>query len=112
MTTDTETTEYIRSVMRNVYGREIQNHAPLDGGKNSIVYSFEAGAAPSDAPTPIGPHAVSPLLAESTPLVIRIANPEAMLNEAVRAQSEVAMMTLMHQALAGLDQNIIPVVYG
>jgi hypothetical protein len=45
---------------------------------------------------------------------MRVANPEAMLNEAVRAQSEAAMMLLMRQALAKLDSNdnVVPLVYG
>ncbi|KAK4442929.1 kinase-like domain-containing protein [Podospora aff. communis PSN243] len=108
-----DTEQYIQAVMRNVYGREIRDLAPLGGGKNSIVHSFIAEAASSEV-SPSGRAAVSPLPRGAAKLVMRVANPEAMLNEAVRAQSEVAMMLLMRQALAKLDTNgnVVPRVYG
>lgn len=76
-------------------------------------YSFVASAAPTDAPIPQGRSIVSPLPRESTKLVMRVTNPEAMLNEKVRVQGEAIMMRLMGKALAGLnDEGNIAVMYG
>ena len=44
--------------------------------------------------------------------MIRISNPDAMLNEAVRAQNEAAAMMLMRDALASLPMSLVPAVYG
>lgn len=44
--------------------------------------------------------------------VIRISNPQALVNENVRVQNEVAAMSLMRDALAGEWEGLVPHVYG
>ncbi len=71
------------------------------------------GAAQDGAavPSPAKP-GTSPLPAGPAKLVMRLANPDAMLNETVRAQSEVATMVLMRDALSSLNPRLVPAVYG
>lgn len=42
---------------------------------------------------------------------MRIHNPDAMLDEGVRVENEVAAITLMHRALADIPQSIVPKVF-
>lgn len=53
-----------------------------------------------------------PLLDDSQRVVVRLSNPDAMLNNAVRVENEVAAITLMRDALSVLPTRIIPEVYG
>lgn len=55
---------------------------------------------------------MSPLPNGPAKLVMRLSNPDAMLNEAVRTQSEVATMALMRDALEPWGMPLVPTVYG
>lgn len=44
-------------------------------------------------------------------MVIRISNPQALVNEEVRVQNEVAAMSLMSQALSSYRDRLVPNVY-
>jgi hypothetical protein len=54
------------------------------------------------------------LPAEKGQIVIRISNPQAMVNEDVRVQNEVTAIALMRQALSGSQEKggLIPKIYG
>ena len=85
----------------------------LAGGQNGIVYRLAVAREPSlrerDS-IPAQP-ATTPLPADTTTLVIRLSDPAAMLNEAVRVQNEVALMSFMREALASITPSIVPAVY-
>lgn len=51
------------------------------------------------------------LPAGKIPVVIRISNPQALVNEEVRVQNEVAAMSLMSQALSSYRDRLVPNVY-
>lgn len=51
------------------------------------------------------------LFAEDSQVVIRISNPQAMVNADVRVQNEVAAMCLMRQALSSYRVRLIPNIY-
>ena len=44
--------------------------------------------------------------------VMRISNPESMLNEKIRVQNEVAMMTLIRESLSQYNSALVPELYG
>jgi hypothetical protein len=54
---------------------------------------------------------VVPLSAETCTVVIRIANPQALINHDIRVENEVAAMTLMRDALSSYSANLVPEVY-
>jgi len=56
--------------------------------------------------------ATSNLPASTTKLVMRMSDPDAILNELVRVQNEAAAMMLAREALASLPNAIVPAVYG
>jgi hypothetical protein len=43
---------------------------------------------------------------------MRISNPQALVNEEVRVQNEVAAMWLTRQALSGYELRLVPEAYG
>lgn len=67
-------------------------------------------------PVAQAPHAsnrpgTTTLPADEHHAVIRISNPQSLVNENVRVQNEVAAMSLMRNALAGEFEDLVPLVY-
>lgn len=53
-----------------------------------------------------------PLPSDATKAVIRFTDPNANLNDDVQVENEVASMSLARQALAPMDEQLVPNVYG
>lgn len=70
--------------------------------------SSSTGNANHDLPLQHGTHHLD---FSVNKIVVRISNPDAMLDEGVRVENEVAAITLMHRALAGLPYNTVPKVF-
>lgn len=86
----------------------------LGRDSNNFVHLIELAESvcqpTTSSPTVLKP-GTSSLLAGTTKVVIRISNPQAMLNEDVRVQNEVAAMCLMRQALSTYQDRLIPNTY-
>ncbi|KAK6215638.1 hypothetical protein QIS74_08657 [Colletotrichum tabaci] len=104
--------EYIHGVLREQYGREVVEITPLQH-HNARVYELNINPGTQDtaAAAPKKP-GVTPLPAQTTRLIMRFSDPASMLNEEVRVQNEVAIMSLMREALGPVDPSLVPEVYG
>jgi len=83
----------------------------LGRDSNNFVHLIElAGSVyqPAKSSPTVLKTGTSSLMASTTKVVIRISNPQAMLNEDVRVQNEVAAMCLMRQALSTYQDRLIP----
>jgi hypothetical protein len=82
---------------------------------NANVYSISIGAL-DDHGAPLAPIALPgtvPLPAGSIKAVIRLSEPDSMLNEDIRVQNEVAVMTLIRKALEPYGkESVVPLIYG
>ncbi|KAK5656969.1 hypothetical protein OQA88_3492 [Cercophora sp. LCS_1] len=103
--------QLVRTILHTQFHRDVNSITPLGGGINSFVYIVSLTAT-DNPPTLQSQPGVSPLPSSSTAVVFRLSNPESMLNEAVRVQSEVATMALMRDALSSFETRVIPDVYG
>jgi len=91
----------------------VSSFETLHGGKNGLVYKVTVEAEdPTQLTTQSTRPGTSPLPSGAVDLVMRIANPDAILNETIRVQNEAAAMTLMRQALADIKPSLVPDVYG
>ncbi|KAJ5699195.1 hypothetical protein N7493_012103 [Penicillium malachiteum] len=104
----------IKDLVKQSFGREVSSIDSL--GRDSNNYAHLVSLV--EAPVGSADHAVSPpkpgtkLLPRSTQnIVVRISNPDAMLNDVVRVESEVASITLMRDALSAFPTRIVPDVY-
>jgi hypothetical protein len=86
----------------------------LGRDSNNFVHLIELAESvdqpATSLPTVLKP-GISSSLAGATKVVIRISNPQAMLNEDVRVQNEVAAMCLARQALSTYEDRLIPNTY-
>lgn len=93
---------------------QVETVSPLGRDSNNFVNLVQlkesslAQNANHDNPLQYGTHKLE---LSVTRIVVRISNPNAMLDEGVRVENEVAAITLMHRALADLPQSIIPKVF-
>lgn len=94
---------------------QVETVSPLGRDSNNFVNLVQlkeptslAQDANHDPPLQIGTHKLE---SSVTRIVVRISNPNAMLDEGVRVENEVAAITLMHRALADLPQSIVPKVF-
>lgn len=83
---------------------EVDTVSPLGRDSNNFVNLVQLKALGSvkgvdlELPPQIGTHKLDPSV---TRIVVRISNPNAMLDETVRIENEVAAISLMHRAFAG-----------
>lgn len=88
----------------------------LGRDSNNFVYKVEL--APKDAHATanaelnkIAKPGTTPLPEDVSAVVIRISNPQALINHEVRVENEVAAMTLMRDALSSYSSKLVPEVY-
>ena len=86
----------------------------MGSGKNNFVYrvSLRASEPPwneTSSPSKFGTQALPP---DTTEVILRLSDPDANLNEAVRIQNEVAAINLMQKALTLYPSTIVPKLYG
>ncbi|KAG9228693.1 kinase-like domain-containing protein [Amylocarpus encephaloides] len=105
---------FIVNLMRQEFGRQVIGISRLGRDSNNFVHLIEL-AESVDQPATLLPTVLKPgtssSLAGATKVVIRISNPQAMLNEDARVQNEVAAMCLARQALATYEDRLIPNTY-
>jgi hypothetical protein len=93
---------------------EVDTVSPLGRDSNNFVnlVQLKASGSVKDVDYELlpqtGTHKLHPSV---TRIVVRISNPNATLDEAVRIENEVAAITLMHRAFAGLSYNPVPKVF-
>lgn len=93
---------------------EVESVSPLGRDSNNFVNLVQLKASGSvkdvdhELPPQIGTYKLDPSV---TKIVFRISNPNAMLDENVRIENEVAAITLMHRTFAGLPCNPVPKVF-
>jgi hypothetical protein len=93
---------------------EVETSSSLGRDSNNFVSLVQLKASglvknvDHDLPLQNGTHKLNPSLNR---IVVRISNPNAMLDEGVRVENEVAAITLMHRALSAMPHNPIPKVF-
>ncbi|KAJ5711572.1 hypothetical protein N7488_005728 [Penicillium malachiteum] len=104
----------IKDLVKKSFGREVSSIDSL--GRDSNNYAHLVSLI--EAPVGSTDHAVSApkpgtkILPQSTQkIVVRISNPDAMLNNVVRVENEVASITLMRDVLSAFPTRIVPDVY-
>lgn len=87
-------------------------------GRDSNNFVYQVELAPTDAHAIADPQlnkiakpGTTSLPEDVSAVVIRISNPQALINHEVRVENEVAAMTLMRDALSSYSSNLIPEVY-
>jgi hypothetical protein len=93
---------------------EVKRISPLGRDSNNFVNLVQLEESDllqdtnHDLPVQHGTHELDPSV---TKIVVRISNTNAMLDEEVRVENEVAAITLMHRALASLTYTPVPKVF-
>ncbi|KAI5859398.1 hypothetical protein GGS23DRAFT_600519 [Durotheca rogersii] len=111
-----ERRSFIQDLLQEHFRRKATAISRLGRDSNNFVYYVKLSSERIDSvsellPLPTRSPGTIALPADVTEVVVRISNPEAMVNEEVRVQNEVAAMSLARQALAGYDQSLVPLVY-
>ncbi|KAH8650411.1 hypothetical protein BGZ61DRAFT_469390 [Ilyonectria robusta] len=94
---------FIIELMQEQFGRHVLQSSRLGRDSNNFVYRLKLSVSDS---LPVSPSAncrrpgTVTLPTDTADAVIRISNPQALVNENVRVQNEVAAMSLMRDALA------------
>ncbi|KAF3799709.1 hypothetical protein GCG54_00000954 [Colletotrichum gloeosporioides] len=102
---------YIKEIMCLQYNREVTEVVALRHN-NARVYSISLTEA-QHAPPPFNKRfGASPLPPNATKVIMRFSDPASMLNEEIRVQNEVAVMSLAREALKQLDPSLVPEIYG
>ncbi|KAE9575029.1 hypothetical protein CGCF415_v005089 [Colletotrichum fructicola] len=102
---------YIKEILCLQYNREVTEVVPLRHN-NARVYRISLNEA-QQAPTPFSKRfGASPLPPCATKIIMRFSDPASMLNEEIRVQNEVAVMSLAREALKHHDPSLVPEVYG
>ncbi|KAI4854357.1 hypothetical protein E4T44_00230 [Aureobasidium sp. EXF-8845] len=89
---------------------EAESVSPLGRDSNNFVNLVQLEKTDLDHGLHVqyGTHKLDPSV---TKIVVRISNPNAMLDEEVRVENEVAAITLMHRALVSLTYSPVPKVF-
>ncbi|KAI0433296.1 hypothetical protein F5Y09DRAFT_299095 [Xylaria sp. FL1042] len=109
--------QFIASLLRDYYGRECSAFHKLGWDSNNFVYRVQLlpieGTRPefNNEPPPQQQPGTTVLPSSMNEVVARISNIEAILNEDVRVENEVAAMCLMRNALGSLDTMLVPDVF-
>lgn len=108
--------KFIQDLLREKFRRKVTALKTLGRDSNNFVYQVEL--APTDAHAIADPQlnkiakpGTTSLPEDVSAVVIRISNPQALINHEVRVENEVAAMTLMRDALSSYSSNLIPEVY-
>jgi hypothetical protein len=89
---------------------EVETVTPLGRDSNNFVNLVQLEKTDLDHDLPIQ-HGTHKLDASVAKIVVRISNTNAMLDEEVRVENEVAAITLMHRALASLKYSPVPKIF-
>ncbi|CAI0643667.1 unnamed protein product [Colletotrichum noveboracense] len=101
----------IKEILCLQYNREVTEIVPLRHN-NARVYRISLNKA-QQALTPFNKRfGASPLPPCATKITMRFSDPASMLNEEIRVQNEVAVMSLAREALKHHDPSLVPEVYG
>ncbi|KAJ8121611.1 hypothetical protein ONZ43_g1979 [Nemania bipapillata] len=117
ITTSPQREQFIASLVKDYHRRECSAFHKLGWDSNNFVYRVELAPvgetrAESNDEQPTQQQPGTTVLPLSTnEVVVRISNIEAILNEDVRVENEVAAMCLMRNALASLDRMLVPDVF-
>ncbi|KAK0709494.1 hypothetical protein B0T26DRAFT_678903 [Lasiosphaeria miniovina] len=119
--------DFIVGLLRRDWSRELRKYCPVTAihslGRNTINWVYRADLALSPQSqgqaSNAGPrrHGTEALPADQAAVVVRISDPQALVNEAVRVENEVAAMMLMRNTLddypsKSSDESMVPRVYG
>ncbi|KAL3294812.1 phosphotransferase enzyme family protein [Colletotrichum asianum] len=102
---------YIKEILCLQYSREVVEIVPLRHN-NARVYSISLAVAQQAPPSFNARFGVSPLPLHASQVIMRFSDPASMLNEEIRVQNEVAVMSLAREALEHHDTSLVPEVYG
>lgn len=87
-------------------------------GRDSNNFVYQVELAPTDAHATTNPQlnkiakpGTVSLPEDVSAVVIRLSNPQALINHEVRVENEVAAMTLMRNALSSYSSSLVPEVY-
>ncbi|KAK6209010.1 hypothetical protein LQW54_006758 [Pestalotiopsis sp. IQ-011] len=107
---------FIKDLLREKFDRKVTALNTLGRDSNNFVYKVEL--APKDAHATANPQlnriakpGTAPLPEDVSAVVIRISNPQALINHEVRVENEVAAMTLMRDALSSYSSSLVPEIY-
>ncbi|KAJ5986157.1 hypothetical protein N7451_010522 [Penicillium sp. IBT 35674x] len=104
----------VKAILEHNFSRQATHISAVGSGKNNFVYrvSLSASGPPSNnIPSPLK-FGTQALPADTTEVILRLSDPDANLNAAVRIQNEVAAINLMQKALALYPSTIVPELYG
>ncbi|KAI8312633.1 hypothetical protein K4K59_005743 [Colletotrichum sp. SAR11_240] len=101
----------IKEILCLQYNREVAEVVPLRHN-NARVYSVSLTVAQQAPPSFNARFGVSPLPPDASKIIMRFSDPASMLNEDIRVQNEVAVMSLAREALKHHDPSLVPEVYG
>ncbi|KAI1426826.1 hypothetical protein F5Y12DRAFT_739836 [Xylaria sp. FL1777] len=108
---------FITCLLEEHCGRQASVFHRLGRDSNNFVYRVELRPIVDEhgQPGSIDPRKQCPgattLPSSTNNVVARISHPEAVLNEEVRVENEVAAMCLMRTALAGYSERLVPEVF-
>ncbi|KAF4808754.1 hypothetical protein CGCSCA5_v012043 [Colletotrichum siamense] len=101
---------YIKEILCLQYNREVIEVVSLRHN-NARVYSISLTQAQNSPPPFNERFGASPLPPDATKIIMRVSAPASM-NEEIRVQNEVAVMSLAREALKNHDPSLVPEVYG
>ncbi|KAI1176681.1 hypothetical protein F4777DRAFT_247034 [Nemania sp. FL0916] len=108
--------DFIASLLKEYHGRKCPSFYKLGWDSNNFVYRVELVPVEgiqieSNDGQPTRQPGTTVLPSSTNEVVVRISNVEAILNEDVRVENEVAAMCLMRNAFASLDKKLVPDVF-
>ncbi|KAK9320838.1 kinase-like domain-containing protein [Lipomyces orientalis] len=104
---------FIKSLLDKQFARQVLNIEPIGKGNNNHVYCVSLDpSVSSDLPARPAKPGTIPLPTQTTEVIMRISNPDAKLNDAVRIENEVAAIFLAKNALSSYPSKIVPDVFG
>ncbi|KAK1848367.1 phosphotransferase enzyme family protein [Colletotrichum chrysophilum] len=102
---------HIKEILCLQYNREVTEVVPLRHN-NARVYSVSLTQAQNFPPPFNERFGASPMPPFATKVIMRFSDPASMLNEEIRVQNEVAVMSLAREVLKQYDPSLVPEVCG
>ncbi|THW10700.1 hypothetical protein D6D24_07733 [Aureobasidium pullulans] len=106
-------TDIIKALISDNFGRKVISVAPLGRDSNNFVHLVDIAEAIGHDET--NTSASQPDTAKLNPsvikVVVRLSNPNAMIDEEVRVENEVAAISLVQKALISYPCKIVPKVF-
>ncbi|KAJ5526499.1 hypothetical protein N7513_010658 [Penicillium frequentans] len=106
--------DLVKTILERNYSRQTTHISAVGSGKNNFVYrvSLRASEPPFNETSPPLKFGTQALPPDTTEVILRLSDPDANLNVAVRIQNEVAAINLMQKALTLYPLTIVPKLYG